>query len=110
MTNEARPYATAAAFRRALDDRLKAKAKERARPFNELRREFLFQRFLGMVFAESAESWVLKGGAGLLMRLSTARYSQDLDLLRRDSADIRQIVDELRRLTRPKPGDLLTLW
>lgn len=107
MTSVESHYPTAAAFRRGLDDRLKTTSKGRGRPFNELRREFLFQRFLAMVFAEPAESWVLKGGAGLLMRFATARYSQDIDLLRLDSVDVGHSVDELRRLTQPKPGDYL---
>lgn len=101
-------YATASAFRRAVEDRLKSEAKERGRNQNEVRRQFLFQRFLALIFADADSKWVLKGGASLLMRLADARHSQDLDLLRLDELDPDAAMDELRALTAPRPGDHLT--
>jgi len=73
MVNGSPQYATANAFRRALEDRLKQEAKLRGRPLDELRREFLFQRFLALLFSGPEGRWVLKGGASLLMRLTEAR-------------------------------------
>jgi hypothetical protein len=55
-------------------------AKESQRPFVELRREFLYQRFLARVFQDGSP-WVLKGGIGLLTRLPGARHSRDIDLM-----------------------------
>ena len=101
-------YATAAAFRHALDHRLKAEARTRGRPLVELRREFLFQRFLAMLFSAPDGQWVLKGGAGLLMRLADARFSRDLDLLRLGTLNPEQAIKELRELTTPQRDDHLT--
>ena len=101
-------YATAAAFRRALEDRLKAEARTRGRSLEELRREFLFQRFLAMLFSAPDGQWVLKGGASLLMRLADARFSKDLDLLRLGTLSPAQAIRELRELTAPRHDDHLT--
>lgn len=88
-----------AAFATSVRDRLKVEAKRRGRPFNELEREFVLQRFLARVFADSASPWVLKGGAGLLIRLPDARYSRDLDLLH-PSTDLPTAIAELGQLSR----------
>ncbi len=105
--NGSAEYVTANAFRRALDDRLKAEAKTRGRSLEELRREFLFQRFLALVFAAPDGHWVLKGGASLLMRLADARFSKDLDLLRLGELSPDEAIAELRALTAPREGDHL---
>ncbi|GAB3421213.1 hypothetical protein [Flindersiella endophytica] len=73
MVNGSPQYATPNAFRRALDDRLKSEARSRGRALEELRREFLFQRFLALIFSVPDGQWVLKGGVSLLMRLAEAR-------------------------------------
>lgn len=107
--NGSAEYATTAAFRRAVDDRLKAHARVTGRNLQELRREFLFQRFLALLFsAPLGQQWVLKGGASLLMRLADARSSKDLDLLRLGEIDPDQAVAELREITRARDGDQLT--
>jgi hypothetical protein len=108
MVNGSLQYATANAFRRALEDRLKREAKLRRRPLDELRREFLFQRFLALLFSQPDGNWVLKGGASLLMRLAKARSSKDLDLLHLGEVDPIEAIAELRELTAPREGDHLT--
>lgn len=100
-------YASAYDFRRALEDRLKREAKSRGRPLEELRREFVFQRFLALIFAQTGSQWVLKGGASLLMRLVDARSSKGLDLLRLGEAHPNDAIAEIRQLTAPKDGDHL---
>ncbi len=81
MTNPPRRYPTAKDFRQAITQRIKTQAARNGRPANELRREFLYQRFLARVFhPSSGDQWVLKGGVGLLIRLPIARFSQDVDL------------------------------
>jgi predicted nucleotidyltransferase component of viral defense system len=107
MVNGSPQYATANAFRRALEDRLKREARVRGRSLEELRREFLFQRFLALIFAEPDAQWVLKGGASLLMRLAEARFSKDLDLLNLGELSADEAIAELRRLTAPREGDHL---
>jgi Nucleotidyl transferase AbiEii toxin, Type IV TA system len=71
------PSRSPAAFRVSLRDRLKTQAKQRGRPMDELEREFVLQRFLGRVFANADSPWILKGAAGLLIRLPGARHSRD---------------------------------
>lgn len=106
--NGSTQYVTANSFRRALEDRLKAEAKARGRSLKELRREFLFQRFLALLFSTPNGQWVLKGGASLLMRLADARFSKDLDLLRLGDLSPEQAIAELREITAPRDGDQLT--
>lgn len=107
MVNGSPDYTLPASFRRALDARLKTAAKTTGRGMQELQREFLFQRFLALVFAEPDGPWVLKGGVGLLMRVPQARFSKDLDLLHLEEPTIEEAVDELRALTAPREGDHL---
>jgi hypothetical protein len=92
------PYRTPADFRRAVDAKLKSLAGATGRPFAELRREFLYQRFLARVF-DGESLWVLKGGIGLLTRLPGARHSRDIDLLHL-TADPAEAEAELRSFGR----------
>jgi len=101
------PRRSVAAFRAALKDRLKLAARSLHRPYNELEREFVLQRFLARVFASETSPWVLKGGTGLLIRLPGARHSRDLDLLH-PTEDLEQAVGELRALAQGDGGDPLT--
>jgi hypothetical protein len=74
-----------------------------------VRREFVFQRFLGRVFAEPHSRWVLKGGAGLLIRIQQARDSKDVDLVVPVSVfDLTEAVDALRATIAVDAGDQLT--
>ena len=62
---EPRKYATAASFRRALEDRLQAIAKKEGVDLQRLRRQVAFDRWLTRLFqAEDPNQlpWVLKGG------------------------------------------------
>jgi hypothetical protein len=109
VTEGEKGYLTAASFRRGVGDRLKQAANARGRPVLEVRREFLFQRFLARVFADPASRWVLKGGTGLLVRLPGARHSRDIDLLYPDeSLDLRRAVEELRVMARIDTADHLS--
>jgi hypothetical protein len=100
-------YETASGFRVGLNARLRAVAKERRRPVNELQREFLLQRFLARVFAKPDRPWILKGGTGLLIRMPGARHTQDIDLLYpRDGRDVDKALTQLReRADEPQEGD-----
>jgi len=76
----ARTYATADAFRRALEERLKqAAAAGRVDP-NRLRRQVSFDRLLARLFRDEAAPWVLKGGYALELRFKDARSTVDIDL------------------------------
>ena len=98
------PSRSPAAFRVSLRDRLKTQAKQRGRPMNELEREFVLQRFLGRVFANADSPWILKGAAGLLIRLPGARHSRDLDLLH-PSKHLDEAIKELAELAGRPGGD-----
>jgi predicted nucleotidyltransferase component of viral defense system len=74
-------YRTPAAFRVAVEARLKVVAKQTNRPINELRRQYLTQRFLARVYATPNPEWILLGGAALLARIPGARHSQDVDFI-----------------------------
>jgi hypothetical protein len=94
------PYGTVQSFRTGVADQLKNAAKRSGRVPDEVRREFLFDRFLARMFAEPGRAWVVKGGTNLLIRLPAARFSVDIDLLYRGDAteDVHEVVDELRGL------------
>lgn len=72
-------YKTAAAFRRALDDRLRAGAQP-GEDLARLQRRVAYERFLARLFAFAPDRWVLKGGYALELRLGgRARATKDLD-------------------------------
>jgi predicted nucleotidyltransferase component of viral defense system len=75
----------------------------------DVRREFVFQRFLGRVFAAPAHRWVLKGGTGLLVRIQEARYSKDIDLVvPGEDFDLDEAVAALRTCIQINAGDHLS--
>jgi len=74
----------------------------------ELRREFLFQRFLARIFADPTSPSILKGATGQLVCLPGPRYSRDIDLrYPMQSLDLRGAVEELRIMTRTDLRDHL---
>ena len=78
-----RQYATAGAFRTALEARLNEKARRDGVDLHRLRRQVAFDRLLARMFDRSQpvrDGWVLKGGYALEMRFDLARSTKDLDL------------------------------
>lgn len=78
-------YATPTAFRRALEDRLKQKAKTEGLDLQRLMREVAFDRLLARLFAHKDAAWILKGGYALELRMREARATKDIDLALRHS-------------------------
>jgi hypothetical protein len=75
-------YETGAAFRRALEDRLRAKSLSDGMPLMRLRKMVAFERLLARLVHDQPEAWLLKGGLALQWRLgSRARTTQDVDVL-----------------------------
>ena len=68
-------YASARAFRQALEDRLRSDYARHRIP--RLRKMIAFERFM----ARLDDRWVLKGGYALQLRTEQARTTQDVDLL-----------------------------
>lgn len=74
-------YASAGAFRRALETRLAAQARETGRSIVRLRKEVAFDRLLARMFAVAPDGWVLKGALALDYRFGDrARTTKDIDL------------------------------
>jgi nucleotidyltransferase AbiEii toxin of type IV toxin-antitoxin system len=78
-----RQYASAGAFRTALEARLNERARRDGVDLQRLRRQVAFDRLLARMFDASqpvSDGWVLKGGYALEMRFHMARSTKDLDL------------------------------
>jgi hypothetical protein len=73
-------YATAGAFRRTLEERLKNMSMAEQIDINRLRRQVFFDRLLARLFRDDAAPWVLKGGYALELRFKSARSTIDIDL------------------------------
>lgn len=81
-------YATAAAFRQALDDRLKTEAVKTGLGIARLRKRVAFELFLRRLVAVAPNRWVLKGALALDFRFhATSRPTRDMDLGRADDED-----------------------
>lgn len=78
MTNNR--YKTAAAFRRALEDRLQGIAAQNNLELQRMRRKVAFNRFLARMFHAKNSGWILKGGYSMELRLANARSTRDVDL------------------------------
>lgn len=75
-----RAYITAAAFRRALEERLKNRSQAEQIDINRLRRQVSFDRLLARLFRDDPAPWALKGGYALELRFKSARSTIDIDL------------------------------
>jgi hypothetical protein len=75
-----RTYATAGAFRRSLEERLKSMSQAEQVDINRLRRQVSFDRLLARLFRDDTAPWVLKGGYALELRFKSARSTIDIDL------------------------------
>lgn len=74
-------YTTPAAFRQALEERLKHREQQTGEPLIRLRKRVVFERCMTRLQREKNSPWVLKGGFALELRLGErARVTKDLDL------------------------------
>jgi Nucleotidyl transferase AbiEii toxin, Type IV TA system len=83
---EPKRYATATAFRRALEGRLQDNAGKESVDLQRLRRQVAFDRLLARLFQGAhprALPWVLKGGYAMELRIKAARTTKDIDLTMR---------------------------
>jgi hypothetical protein len=106
----AKKFTSAAAFKASLEDRLRARAKERAVPFQTLQLKFVIERLLARLFHEPTPPWLLKGGFAMDLRFRPrARTTKDVDLsvklsTRGPSTDLR---DRLQAAADLDLGDFL---
>jgi predicted nucleotidyltransferase component of viral defense system len=78
-------YANAAAFRQALEERLKNEADDTGLALARLRKRVAFELFLRRLLVVAPDRWVLKGALALNFRLAIAtRSTKDIDLGRDD--------------------------
>lgn len=100
------PYRDAAGFRTGVETRLKTEARAKPRlALQDLRRQFVLQRFLARVFAKPDTRWVLKGGTGLIVRIPGARHSNDIDLVNpQPDVMVDDAVADLRELAKHAPA------
>lgn len=88
-------YSSAAAFRQALEERLKNEATSTGLGLARLRKRVAFELFLRRLLVVAPDRWVLKGALALNFRLAIAtRFTKDIDLGRDDDeqAAIRDIT------------------
>jgi len=75
-------YPSGVAFRRALEDRLANQSAKTQVPLVRLRKLAVFDRLLARLVLAEPDTWLLKGGLVLQLRLSHhARTTKDMDLL-----------------------------
>lgn len=78
-------YASAPAFRDALEQRLRNETRESGVSLMRLRKRVAFERFLARLVVAAPERWVLKGAFALDVRLGLrTRATKDIDLARPD--------------------------
>lgn len=81
-------YATAGAFRTALEQRLLAIAAQTGVPVVRLRKLVVFDRMLARLMAVAPNRWVLKGAVALHFRIGPQfRTTKDMDIGRQDSEE-----------------------
>lgn len=97
------PYASPAAFRRALTDRLRHIAQPHGHwPLAELQRQFGYDRLLARLYSLD-DQWIVKGATALLARAIIVRHTVDIDLYR--AVDRDQAERDLREAAHLDLGD-----
>jgi hypothetical protein len=113
--SEPKRFASAAAFKASLEDRLRRTATERGIPLNTLRLKFVMERLLAPLFAIVDPPWLLKGGYAMELRYRPgARTTRDLDLSIENPtsaatapARLAVVREELQTAAEIDPGDYL---
>src|SRR5512146_2906655 len=92
-------HESGAAFRRALEDLLKSINLKDNVPLVRSRKMVAFDRFLAHLTALDPDSWLLKGGFALQLRIGNrVRTTKDIDLL--VFAEAPQVVSFLRKVSK----------
>ncbi|MCC7087719.1 MAG: nucleotidyl transferase AbiEii/AbiGii toxin family protein [Dehalococcoidia bacterium] len=100
-------YETAAAFRRALEDRLKERSHHAGAGLARLRKQVAFDRLLARLVRIAPGEWALKGGFALQLRMSDrARTTRDVDLAWRVHEN--ELLDRLIEATIEDLGDFFS--
>jgi hypothetical protein len=104
--DQPRPYATPAALRRALTDKLRTLAAPKGPwPLADLQRQFAYDRVLSRLYILD-QGWVVKGATALLARGIAVRHTVDIDLYRATTTE--QAERDLRAAAAPDLSDWFT--
>ena len=95
-------YASPAAFRRALTDKLKASANDSRWTLAQLQRQLAYDRLLERLYLED-QGWIVKGATALLARDLGVRATIDIDVFREAPREV--AVAELRAAAARDVGD-----
>jgi hypothetical protein len=98
-------YSSPAAFKQALEQRLKAASKDGV-DFARRRQLLVFDRFLARASAVLGKSVLLKGGLVFELRLERARTTKDVDL--RVTGSPAKLLANLQEAGRQDLGDFMT--
>ena len=99
-------YATAGAFRQALEERLRQQSLGNNLALTRLRKMIAFDRFLARLGKSDPEAWVVKGGFALQLRLGArARTTKDIDIAVTKEWTPEAVATRLRRTARLDLGD-----
>jgi hypothetical protein len=91
-------YKTAAAFRHALEERLRQQSLSGGAPLARLRKMDAFDRFLARLTKKEPDAWIVKGGFALQLRLGErARTTKDIDVSALNLWTGEQTTTHLRR-------------
>lgn len=99
-----REYRTAAAFKQALEQRLRT-ASTSGVDFARRRQLVVFDRFLARIALELGDAVTLKGGLAVELRIERARTTKDVDLRVMGPPD--DILDRLRAAAKRDLGDFM---
>jgi len=80
MQTEESPYSNGRAVQAAIKSAAQRDVRAKSFGVGDLIRQATFDRFLCRVFSVQSPQLVLKGGTGMLARLSTSRATKDIDL------------------------------
>lgn len=95
-------YASAPAFRQALEQRLRDRSRTTGESSVRLRKLVAFERLLARLLLAAPGRWVLKGALALDFRVGSHRTTKDMDLVMRDEATA---TDDLQRAAALDLGD-----
>lgn len=97
-------YATAAAFKQAVENRLRSTSVNGV-DFARRRQLLVFDRFLARIVLELGDSAIIKGGLVVELRVERARTTKDIDL--RLVGPPAEILERLQRAARIDLGEFL---
>jgi hypothetical protein len=104
-------YASAFAFRRALEDRLTAAACAESIGLQRMRRQVAFDRLLTRLFAEGNPPWCLKGGYALKLKFEVARGTKDIELgLSSEKLHADELLETLHNHPSPRQRHWRDAW